>query len=129
MAARLKQRSSQDPTSAIEACAEGNICISNLNVYYGNNHALKDININIPSQKITAIIGPSGCGKTTLLKTFNRLIDSVDGIKVTGQVIVDGDDINNPTADVTEIRKKMGLLSQRPYPLPMSIYDNIAFGP
>jgi phosphate transport system ATP-binding protein len=110
-------------------CAEGNICINNLNVYYGERHALKNININIPSKKITAIIGPSGCGKTTLLKCFNRLIDSVDDIKVSGQVIVDGDDIFGPNAEVTDIRKRMGLLSQRPYPLPMSIYDNVAFGP
>jgi phosphate transport system ATP-binding protein len=110
-------------------CAEGNICVNNLNVYYGNRHALKNININIPSNKITAIIGPSGCGKTTLLKCFNRLIDSVDDISVTGQVIVNGDDIFGPNAEVTDIRKRMGLLSQRPYPLPMSIYDNVAFGP
>src|SRR6478736_9348497 len=119
----------EDSDAAIDACAEGNICINNLNVYYGKNHALKNININIPSRKITAIIGPSGCGKTTLLKTFNRLIESVDGIDVSGQVVVDGDDIYGPNAVVTDIRKKMGLLSQRPYPLPMSIYDNVAYGP
>lgn len=124
MAAKLKQRVMPD-----NVCAEGNICINNLNVYYGDRHALKDININIPSKKITAIIGPSGCGKTTLLKCFNRLIDSVDDISVSGQVIVDGDDIFGPNAEVTDIRKRMGLLSQRPYPLPMSIYDNVAFGP
>lgn len=125
MTAKLKIK--QTDTSA--ACAEGNICINNLNVYYGERHALKDININIPSKKITAIIGPSGCGKTTLLKCFNRLIDSVDDIAVSGQVLVDGDDIFAKNADVTDIRKRMGLLSQRPYPLPMSIYDNVAFGP
>jgi phosphate transport system ATP-binding protein len=119
-----------NPTPILNnVCAEGNICINNLNVYYGERHALKNININIPSRKITAIIGPSGCGKTTLLKCFNRLIDSVDDISVTGQVIVDGDDIFGPNAEVTDIRKRMGLLSQRPYPLPMSIYDNVAFGP
>lgn len=123
MTAKLKK--TEDPAT----CAEGNICVNNLNVYYGERHALKNININIPSKKITAIIGPSGCGKTTLLKCFNRLIDSVDDIKVTGQVIVDGDDIFDKHAEVTDIRKRMGLLSQRPYPLPMSIYDNIAYGP
>jgi phosphate transport system ATP-binding protein len=127
MTAKLKTQSAEVINNNV--CAEGNICINNLNVYYGERHALKNININIPSRKITAIIGPSGCGKTTLLKCFNRLIDSVDNISVTGQVLVDGDDIFAPNADVTDIRKRMGLLSQRPYPLPMSIYDNVAFGP
>lgn len=105
------------------------INVQGLNVYYGNTQALKDININIPDKQITAIIGPSGCGKTTLLRTFNRLVDTVDGIRVTGKVFVDGEDIFDPKADVTLIRKKMGLLSQRPYPLPMSIFDNVAYGP
>lgn len=112
-----------------DVCAEGNICVQGLNVYYGNTHALRDINITLPAKKITAIIGPSGCGKTTLLKCFNRLIDSIDGTKVTGKVMVDGEDIFDPHSDVIKIRKKMGLLSQRPYPLPMSIYDNVAYGP
>lgn len=105
------------------------ISVRDLNVYYNNNHVLKNINLDIPDKKITAIIGPSGCGKTTLLKCFNRLIDTVEDVKVTGQVLVDGDNIFDPKADVNKIRKKMGLLSQRPYPLPMSIYDNIAYGP
>lgn len=105
------------------------ISVENLNVYYGENRVLKDVTIAIPDRKITAIIGPSGCGKTTLLRCFNRLIDTVDGIKVTGKVLVDGDDIFDPTQDVTAIRKKMGLLSQRPFPLPMSIYENVAYGP
>lgn len=105
------------------------INVQDLNVYYGNTQALKDININIPDKQITAIIGPSGCGKTTLLRTFNRLVDTVDGIRVTGKVLVDGEDIFDPKADVNLIRKKMGLLSQRPYPLPMSIFDNVAYGP
>ncbi|HEN20387.1 MAG: phosphate ABC transporter ATP-binding protein [Deltaproteobacteria bacterium] len=105
------------------------ITVQNLNVYYGDNHALKDITINIPDKQITAIIGPSGCGKTTLLRAFNRLIDTVDGVRITGKVLVDGEDIFDPRADVTMVRKKMGLLSQRPYPLPMSIFDNVAYGP
>lgn len=108
---------------------KAHIKVNNLNVYYGSNHVLKNINVEIPDKKITAIIGPSGCGKTTLLKCFNRLIDSVDGVKVTGEVLVDGENIFAPDAEITHLRKKMGLLSQRPYPLPMSIYDNIAFGP
>ena len=105
------------------------ISVENLSVYYGDNQVLKNVTLSIPDRKITAIIGPSGCGKTTLLRCFNRLVDTVDGIKVTGKVLVDGDDIFDPNQDVTVIRKKMGLLSQRPFPLPMSIYENVAYGP
>lgn len=105
------------------------ISVRNLNVYYRDGHALKNITVDIPDKKIIAIIGPSGCGKTTLLKSFNRLIDLVDGVKVTGKILVDGENIYDPDVDVTRIRKKMGLLSQKPFPLPMSIYDNIAYGP
>lgn len=105
------------------------ISVHNLNVYYGNTHVLKNINLDIPDKKITAVIGPSGCGKTTLLKCFNRLTDITDNARVTGKVFVDGENIFDPKAEITGIRKKMGLLSQRPFPLPMSIYDNIAFGP
>jgi phosphate transport system ATP-binding protein len=105
------------------------ISVQDLNVFYGDERALKNITIAIPDKKITAIIGPSGCGKTTLLKSFNRLIDSVDGIKVSGKVLVDGENIFDTGAEVTHIRKKMGLLSQTPCPLPMSIYDNVAYGP
>jgi phosphate transport system ATP-binding protein len=105
------------------------ISVQKLNVYYRDGHALKNITVNIPDKKIIAIIGPSGCGKTTLLKSFNRLIDLVDGVKVTGKILVDGENIYDPGVDVTRIRKKMGLLSQKPFPLPMSIYDNIAYGP
>lgn len=107
---------------------KSHISIRNLNMMYANNHALKNVTIDIPDKKLTAIIGPSGCGKTTLLKTFNRLIESVDGTKISGEVLVDGENIYAPNADVTNIRKKMGLLNQRPTPLPMSIFDNIAFG-
>jgi len=105
------------------------ISVQNLSVFYGSQQALKDITIDIPDKKIIAIIGPSGCGKTTLLKSFNRLIDSVEGVRVSGKVLVDGEDIFDPRTEVTHIRKKMGLLAQNPYPLPMSIYDNVAYGP
>ena len=105
------------------------ISVRNLNVFYGHNQALKNITIDIPDKKIIAIIGPSGCGKTTLLRSFNRLVDSVDGIRVSGEVLVDGENIFGPKVEVTHIRKKMGLLAQSPYPLPMSIYDNVAYGP
>lgn len=105
------------------------ISVQNLSVFYGNVQALKNISADIPDKKITVVIGPSGCGKTTLLKSFNRLLDSIDGIRVSGKVFVDGENIFDPKAEVTHIRKKMGLLSQKPYPLPMSIYDNVAYGP
>jgi len=105
------------------------ISVQNLNVHYGNQQVLKNITLNIPDRKITAIIGPSGCGKTTLLKSFNRLIDSVEGVKISGRVLVDDENILDPKTEVTHIRKKMGLLLQKPYPLPMSIYDNVAYGP
>jgi len=105
------------------------ISIQNLNVTIGNQQILKDISINIPNKKVISIIGPSGCGKTTLLKSFNRLLDDTADVKVTGKVLVDNENIYDPNVEVTHIRKKMGLLSQRPYPLPMSIYDNVAYGP
>lgn len=105
------------------------ISVKNLSVTYGQQQALNNITVDIPDKKITAIIGPSGCGKTTLLKSFNRLIDLQDRIKVSGKVLVDGEDIYAPKVEVTHLRKKMGYLSQRPQVLPMSIYDNVAYGP
>jgi phosphate transport system ATP-binding protein len=104
------------------------IKISDLNVSIGKNHILKNINIEIPNNKITCIIGPSGCGKSTLLKTINRLIDDIEHVKVEGEIRIDGENIYDKKVEVTHIRKKMGLLSQRPTPLPMSIFDNITFG-
>ena len=104
------------------------IQVKNLNVYYGKQQALKDINIEIPKKQITVIMGPSGCGKTTLLKTFNRFLELTDGAQITGEVLVDGENIYNSDVDVTEVRKVVGLLAQRPSPLPMSIYDNVAYG-
>jgi len=105
------------------------ISIHNLYVTYGNQKALQNITIEIPDSQITAIIGPSGCGKTTLLKSLNRLLELNDDVKVTGKVLIDGENIYNPKTDLLALRKKVGFLSQRPYPLPMSIYENIAFGP
>lgn len=109
--------------------AKTHISVKGLNVFYGGEHILKDISVDIPDKMITVIIGPSGCGKTTLLKSFNRLVDFAEGSRVNGKVIVDGENIYDPRVEVTHIRKKMGLLSQKPYPLPMSIYDNVAYGP
>jgi phosphate transport system ATP-binding protein len=105
------------------------ISVKQLHVRIGGNHILKNINIDIPDKGITSFIGPSGCGKTTLLKTFNRLLDRDKNVQIEGQVLVDGEDIYAKGVEVTGMRKKMGLLSQRPFPLPMSIYDNIAYGP
>jgi len=102
--------------------------VSDLNLTINKTHILKNVNLEIPDKKITCIIGPSGCGKSTLLKTFNRLIDDTEGVKYTGSIWVDELNIFDPKTEITEIRKKIGLLSQRPCPLPMSIYDNIAFG-
>jgi phosphate transport system ATP-binding protein len=105
------------------------ISVRNLNVFYGSTQVLQNISLDIPDKKITAIIGPSGCGKTTLLKSFNRLIDLQEGVTVKGQVLVDGEDVYDSKVEVTKLRKKMGLLFQKPQILPLSIYENIAYGP
>ncbi|MBP7509821.1 MAG: phosphate ABC transporter ATP-binding protein [Prolixibacteraceae bacterium] len=108
--------------------ANSKIHIENLNLSVKDNIILKDINIRIPKNKITVILGPSGCGKTTLMKTMNRLTDLYPEMKISGNIYIDDQEILNENGDVTNIRKRMGLLSQRPYPLPMSIYGNIAYG-
>lgn len=109
--------------------ANPHIKVTNLNLSIGDNHILKDINLNIPSKKITCIIGPSGCGKTTLLRSFNRMHDDSPKVKITGKIFVDDENIYGENIQVIAIRKKMGLLAQRPCPLPMSIYDNVTYGP
>ena len=105
------------------------ISVSNLNLYYVQNHALKSVNMEIPENEITAFIGPSGCGKSTFLKTLNRMNDLVEGVRIEGKVVLDGEDIYSPTVDTTLLRKKVGMVFQQPNPFPMSIYDNIAYGP
>jgi phosphate transport system ATP-binding protein len=105
------------------------VTINHLNVWYGRKQALKDINLQIPLRQITAIIGPSGCGKSTLLKSLNRLLDLDEQVRVEGEVLLDGINIYDPDVDVTDIRTRVGLLAQKPFPLPLSIYDNIAYGP
>ena len=107
---------------------EAHIQVQNLQVEYSGQAALKDVSVEIPRRQITAIMGPSGCGKTTLLKSMNRLLELSDEVRVAGQVLIDGIDIYDPAIDVTEVRKKTGLLAQRPFPLPMSIRDNVAYG-
>ena len=105
------------------------VSIQNLNLYYGDFHALKNISLEIPQNKVTAFIGPSGCGKSTCLKTLNRMNDLVEGCKIEGLVKIDGEDIYDPKTDVTLLRKKAGMVFQKPNPFPMTVYDNIAYGP
>ena len=102
--------------------------IKNLNLYYGDFHALKDVDLNIPDKKITAFIGPLGCGKSTLIKSLNRMNDLIAGCRITGEVKLDGEDIYGDM-DVYSLRKRVGMVFQKPNPFPMSIYDNIAYGP
>ena len=105
------------------------LSVRNLNVWYGDKHTLNDVSVEIPLRRITCIIGPSGCGKSTLLKALNRLLDLNDQVKVSGQVRLDDVNIYDPGVDVTEVRTRVGLLAQKPFPLPMSIFDNVAYGP
>lgn len=105
------------------------ITVKNMNLWYGDNQALKNISINIPEQSITALIGPSGCGKSTFLKTLNRMNDLIPSVKITGDIRYKGDDIFSPSLDVTELRREVGMVFQKPNPFPMTIYDNIAYGP
>ena len=105
------------------------ISSSNLNLYYGTNHALKDVNLELYTNKITAFIGPSGCGKSTYLKTLNRMNDLVPNVKIEGEVLLDGENIYDQRVDTTLLRKKIGMVFQQPNPFPMSIYDNVAYGP
>ena len=101
----------------------------NLNLHYGDFHALKNINIDIPEKKITAFIGPSGCVKSTFLKTMHRMQDLVPGVKIEGDLFFRGQDVNSKDVDVTELRRQIGMVWQKPNPFPMSIYDNITYGP
>ena len=105
------------------------ISVHNLNLFYGENHALKNVSMDIKERAITAFIGPSGCGKSTFLKTLNRMNDLVDNVKITGSVEIDGENIYGKTIDTTVLRKKVGMVFQQPNPFPMSIYDNITYGP
>ena len=106
----------------------GNFNIKNMDLYYGDFHALKNINLDIPTGKITAFIGPSGCGKSTLLKSLNRMNDLVEGCKITGEITLDGENIYKGM-DVNLLRKRVGMVFQKPNPFSMSIYDNVAYGP
>lgn len=105
------------------------LSVKDLCLWYGSHQALKDINIEIPEKSITALIGPSGCGKSTFLKTLDRMNDLVPDVKITGSVCYKGEDIFTPSVDVSELRRQVGMVFQKPNPFPMSIYDNIAYGP
>ena len=109
--------------------SETKICVRDLNLYYGSNHALKNINMDIPAGAVTAFIGPSGCGKSTFLKTLNRMNDLVEGVRISGEVLLDGEQIYGPNVDPTALRRRVGMVFQQPNPFPMSIYDNVAYGP
>ncbi|BDG59070.1 phosphate ABC transporter ATP-binding protein PstB [Caldinitratiruptor microaerophilus] len=103
--------------------------VQDLHVYYGNFHALKGITLDIPARSVTALIGPSGCGKSTFLRTLNRMNDLVSGFRMTGKVLLDGVDVYGPDLDVIDLRTRVGMVFQRPNPFPMSIFDNVAYGP
>lgn len=107
---------------------EPHIQVRNLFAYYGKVQALRNVSIDIPRKQVTVIMGPSGCGKSTLLKTLNRFLELTDGARISGEVLVDGQDIYAREVDETEVRKRVGLLAQQPSPLPMSIYDNVVYG-
>ncbi|MGB9802738.1 phosphate ABC transporter ATP-binding protein PstB [Desulfofundulus sp.] len=108
---------------------EVKISIRDLSLYYRNFQALKNINLDIKANQITALIGPSGCGKSTFLRTLNRMNDLIEGVRIAGTVLLDGQDIYAPDVDVVDLRKRVGMVFQRPNPFPMSVYDNVAYGP
>ncbi len=105
------------------------IKVHDLKLYYGENQALKGIDLNVLPKSVVALIGPSGCGKSTFLKTLNRMNDLIENVKITGQILIDGQDIYSNSMDIVNLRKRVGMVFQRPNPFPMSIYDNIAYGP
>jgi len=107
----------------------GAIQVNHLNFYYGQKLALNDVSIDIPERRITALIGPSGCGKSTFLRCLNRMNDTILGTRVKGEVLLDGEDIYGPRTDVVDLRRRIGMVFQRPNPFPQSIFDNVAFGP
>jgi phosphate transport system ATP-binding protein len=121
----------EQATKVAEASAQVavKIDVRKLGVYYGSFQALKDISLQIKGQRITALIGPSGCGKSTFLRALNRMNDTIPGVHVQGQVLLDGQDIYAPSVDVVDLRRRVGMVFQRPNPFPQSVYDNVAFGP
>ncbi len=104
------------------------IITKDLNLYYGNFQALREINLEVQPNKITALIGPSGCGKSTLLRVFNRMNDLIEGVRIEGKVIIEDEDVYHPKTDLIKLRKKVGMVFQRPNPFPLSVFENVAFG-
>ena len=109
--------------------AEDKILVEDLNLYYGKFHALKDVNLRLPANSITALVGPSGCGKSSLLRAINRMNDDIPGVRMSGKVEIDGENICNRKIDVVHLRKRVGMVFQKPNPFPRSIYDNVSYGP
>ncbi|MCH5338255.1 MAG: phosphate ABC transporter ATP-binding protein [Acetatifactor sp.] len=109
--------------------AKSKISVKGLNLHYGTNHALKNVNMEIRERAVTAFIGPSGCGKSTFLKCINRMNDLVENVRIEGRILLDGEDIYDRRVDITLLRKKVGMVFQQPNPFPMSIYENVAYGP
>ncbi|HFD92713.1 MAG TPA: phosphate ABC transporter ATP-binding protein [Gammaproteobacteria bacterium] len=120
----LGKNAPADTAAAPQTCLE----VRNLNLYYGETHALHDIQLAIPHRQVTAFIGPSGCGKSTLLRCFNRMNDLVDGVRMDGQILLDGEDIYHPDVNVVDLRRRVGMVFQKPNPFPKTIYENVAYG-
>ena len=130
MAGSVQIAASLNPDAAVASVMEMPMVeIERVNLWYGSKQALRDVNMSIPKHRITAYIGPSGCGKSTLLRCLNRMNDLVDGVRVTGQIRIGGMDINDPKLDVTELRKRVGMVFQKSNPFPKSIFENVAYGP
>jgi phosphate transport system ATP-binding protein len=120
-----------DTSRAVEEAADApvKLAVRDLSVYYGDKRAVRDVNLDVMANAVTAFIGPSGCGKSTILRCFDRMNDLIPGARVEGEVLLDGEDINSPRALPVEVRRRVGLVFQRPNPFPMTIYDNVAYGP
>jgi phosphate transport system ATP-binding protein len=119
----------QSVAPSAQANSSARMSARQLNLYYGDFHALKDVNLDIRTHSIIALIGPSGCGKSTFLRCLNRMNDLIEGVRITGEVTLDGKSIYHPDVDVVDLRKRVGMVFQKPNPFPMSIYDNVAYGP
>jgi phosphate transport system ATP-binding protein len=117
-----------DPSASASASADTSLLVDDLSLYYGDQQALVDIELSIPKQEVTAFIGPSGCGKSTLLRCFNRMNDLIDDVRTTGRICLEGHDIFAPDVDVAQLRRRVGMVFQRPNPFPKSIYENVAYG-
>ena len=128
-APRPADDATQRPGPSVAVGNEAKLLVRDLSIYYGTFRAVRDVTLDIPANRVTAIIGPSGCGKTTVLRAFNRMTDLVATARVTGDVLLDGENLLAPDVDVVDVRRRIGMVFQRPNPFPKSIYDNVAYGP